>query len=62
MKDPNHPAWPIIRMGIILVALILILWLNAEHFDVTEIRTIISMFLALLGAEGVSKIFQKKED
>jgi hypothetical protein len=57
MKNANHPIWAIIRMALILGTLIFVLWMNASHFDDTEIKTILTMFLALLGAEGISKAF-----
>ena len=66
-KDPEHPIWkllassiiPLVRTAVILVVLLLVLWLNAEHFDETEIRTVITMFIAILGAEGVTNAFSK---
>lgn len=60
MKDANHPIWAIVRMALILATLVVVLWLNASHFDDTEIRTIVTMFLALLGAEGLTKTFAGK--
>lgn len=57
MKNPDHPIWAVIRMSLILGTLIFVLWMNASHFDDTEIKTILTMFLALLGAEGLSKTF-----
>lgn len=60
MKDSDHPIWPLIRMSLILGTLIFVLWMNASHFDDTEIKTILTMFLALLGAEGLAKTFAGK--
>lgn len=60
MKNADHPIWPIIRMTLILGTLILVLYMNASHFDDTEIKTILTMFLALLGAEGIVKTFAPK--
>jgi len=60
MKDPNHPIWPIIRMTIILVVLAVVLWMNASHFDDTELRTVLTMFFALLGVEGFAKFAAAK--
>jgi hypothetical protein len=48
-------------MVFILIALILILYMNASHFDKTEIKTIIGMFIALLGSETATKIFASKD-
>lgn len=60
MKDANHPIWPILRMTVILIALVLVLWLNAAHFDETEINTVLAMFFAVLGVEGLSMKFASK--
>lgn len=60
MKNADHPIWPIVRMALILGTLVFVLWMNASHFDDTEIKTILTMFFALLGAEGVSRAFAGK--
>ena len=47
-----------------MMALTVTLWLNASHFDETELRTIITMFLVAAGAEGISSFvsqFRKDE-
>lgn len=53
-SDASHPVWALLRTTAILGVLTFVLWLNAEHFDNTEIRTILTMFFGLLGVEGVS--------
>lgn len=66
-KDPDHPVWkllassviPLIRTVVVLIVLALVLWMNASHFDETEIKTVITMFIAILGAEGVTNAFSK---
>lgn len=64
VHSPNHPVWPIIRLVIVMVALVVTLWLNASSFDKTEIRTIITMFLIAGGAEGASSFLSqfRKDD
>jgi hypothetical protein len=59
MHDPKHPIWAIIRTTIILIALTFVLWINASNFDDTEIRTIVAMFLAAIGAETATKFMSK---
>jgi len=59
MHDPKHPIWAIIRTAIMLVALAFVLWINASNFDDTEIRTIVAMFLAAIGAETATKFMAK---
>lgn len=60
MKDASHPVWSILRLTIGLSALVILLWINASNFDITEYKTIVGMFLAFLGSEGVAKVFQNK--
>jgi hypothetical protein len=50
----KHPFWGIARLFIFMLALVCVLYLNASHFDVTEIKTIITMFIIAAGAEGVT--------
>lgn len=56
MNDPKHPIWAIIRTVILLLALIVVLWVNASNFDDTELKTIVAMFLAAIGAETATKL------
>lgn len=56
MNDPKHPIWAIIRTAILLLALIVVLWVNASNFDGTELKTIVAMFLAAIGAETATKL------
>jgi hypothetical protein len=60
MKNADHPIWPILRTTILMVSLAFILWLTAEKYDITELRTIIGMFMAAIGAEAVPRLMQKK--
>lgn len=62
MPHAQHPIWPILRTTIILSALIIVLYINASHFDITEIRAIITMFLALIGAEGATSFLAKRQN
>ena len=59
MHDAKYPIWAIIRTTVMLIALVIVLWLNASHFDDTEIRTIVAMFLAAIGAETATKMMSK---
>lgn len=59
--DAAHPIWRLAKLALVLLTLVVVLWLNAEHFDKTELQTIITMFFALLGVEGVSSALSKKE-
>lgn len=52
MKDPKHPLWSILRLFILMTSLTLILYMNAQHFDETELRSITWVFVIAAGAEG----------
>ena len=61
MRDPKHPIWPIIRLAVFMVALVVILWLNASHFDITELRTILAMFFVAAGGESITSFFNREK-
>lgn len=57
----NHPVWSLIRLTILMIALCVILYINATRFDETELRSILMMFLAVAGLEGFTHILAKKK-
>lgn len=59
MHEANHPIWAIVRTTVILIALVVVLWINATKFDATEFKTIVAMFLAAIGAETATKLMTK---
>lgn len=61
--EGTHPIWSIIRLTVIMLSLTGILYLTAQSFDATEIKTLIASFVAIAGAEGLSSFFvnRKKE-
>lgn len=64
LHERNHPIWSLARLVVTMVALVTTLWLNASHFDETEIKTLITMFLVAASAEGVTQFVGqfKRED
>jgi len=52
MLDANHPIWATVRLILFLIAMVAVLWMNASHFDDTEIKAIVEMFLVAIGIEG----------
>lgn len=56
----DHPIWKLAHLIIVLLTLTFVLWMNADHFDDTEIKTVMTMFIALAGYQGVTEIFRKK--
>jgi len=55
MHNASHPIWSLLRLTIFMIALVVTLLLNANNFDATEIKTIITMFVVAAGAEGVTQ-------
>ena len=51
IHEPTHPLWATIRFVVLVVATSVILWLNASHFDETEIRTIVEIAIVAGGYE-----------
>lgn len=45
-----------------MIGLVLVLWMNASHFDETELKTIITMFMVGAGGETVQKLFSKAKE
>lgn len=57
--DPNHPIWALIRQALLTLGLTAALYLTANHFDSTELKTIITMVLIGGSVEGVSTFVSK---
>lgn len=60
--NARHPVWKLARLAIILTALTVVLWINANKFDVTELRTIITMFVVLAGGDVATSLIQRRND
>lgn len=52
IEKSSHPFWAAFRLLVLMVTLSFVLWMNASHFDETEIRTIIWVFLGAASLEG----------
>lgn len=61
MMEAEHPVWSILRLFILMLSLVTILYLTASKFDGTEIRTILYMFLATAGTEGILRSWITKQ-
>lgn len=59
IPQPAHPVWSILRLAVVMAALTAILFVTANKFDDTEIRTIIYVFLFAAGVEGVPQVAGK---
>lgn len=49
-----------VRFSIVIVALVILLWLNATHFDATEIKSIFGVAFVAAAGEGVTAFLQNK--
>lgn len=59
LLDPAHPVWSLLRLVILMGTMTLVLWLNASNFDITEIRSLITVFLVAAGLEGGSQTLHR---
>lgn len=55
-NDHGHPIYALARVLIYMTSLTVLMAWNAQDFDITEIRTIVPMFLIASGAEGLSQL------
>ena len=59
MADGKHPIWALARLIVVMIALTIILALTAQRFDNSELQTILWMFLAMAGAEGIGQMVSR---
>jgi len=59
MHDPGHPLWATIRVVVISICMTVVLALNADDFDVTELRSLAWIIPSLIGVEGMTKVFTR---
>lgn len=59
-KSPDYPAIGLARLVLVMLTLTTTLYMTATHFDKTELRVIVGLFLTAAGAEGVTGMFWKK--
>lgn len=60
MQSADHPIWSLLRLVVLMLTLTFTLWINASNFDDTEIRTIIWVFMAAAGTEGMSQLLRRR--
>ena len=48
-----HPLWATVRFVVLVIAVTLLLYNNADNFDETEIKTIIEIAVISGGWEGI---------
>ena len=59
-KSPDYPGVGLARLVLVMLTLTTTLYMTATHFDKTELRVIVGLFLTAAGAEGVTGMFWKK--
>lgn len=52
LPPAQHPIWHVARTGILMAGLCGLLWLNASHFDGTELRTVAEFAAIVFGMDG----------
>ena len=48
----DSPLWNVLRTGILMSGLCGLLWLNASHFDGTELATVAEFAALVFGMDG----------
>ncbi len=61
MHDPDHPIWSLLRYAILMLVLTGVLWQNASNFDMTEIKSLITMLIVMTGWGGVEQVLRKRK-
>lgn len=61
MHESNHPIWSLARFGLAVVAVTVVLSINASDFDETEIKTITEIAILVGGYEGAAAFFNRKK-
>lgn len=56
MTNANHPIWSLARLVVYMTGLVTILLFTASDFDITELKTILTMFFVGAGAEGATSL------
>lgn len=56
IHDPGHPIWSTIRVVVISLCITVVLALNADDFDVTELKSLAWIIPSLIGVEGFTKV------
>lgn len=59
-QTPDYPGWSLARLVLVMCTLTTTLYMTASHFDKTELRVIVGIFLTAAGVEGVTGMFWKK--
>jgi len=63
LSDTRHPLWRLLTICVLLSFLTLFLYLNASHFDESEIKSILYMGLAAGGWETFKhKVSSRNEE
>lgn len=59
--DGSHPIWAIIRQVVIFAGAATILYVNANKFDITEIRSLFWLLLVQSSTETVMNRISNRE-
>lgn len=56
MNSANHPLWGFLRFLVHMCAATVVLYITAEHFDGTELKSIAGLAVVALVGKGGDKI------
>jgi len=61
MNNPAHPIYGLLRFTVMMAALCFSLWLFANDFDETEMKSLGTFVALVIGALGVERLGNLKE-
>jgi len=61
MNNPTHPIYGLLRFTVLMTALCFSLWLFANDFDETEMKSLGTFVALIIGALGVERLGNLKE-
>lgn len=59
MHDPKHPMWTFADRLLVIAFAAFAMWMFANHFDETEMKSLLTLATALGGAEGLRWVIGK---
>ena len=51
--DQNHPVWNILRLAVFFIGLTALMFMNADRFDESELKTVVELIGVVAGFEYV---------
>jgi len=59
MSNPDHPVWRLAQTTLYVIFAAFVMWLNASHFDETELKALLFIGTFMFASEGVKNKLKK---